>query len=150
MIDAIKWFKSHGFTFNDKITIADVLELQSDAKCEGIEAGEDLYQAARMVMLYKKDKTCWHNLENAVNRFDAARQAAHNDAIKAGTKPTFEQWVADTIGTNDMACVLGLIRQSQKAFHLMWTRGDTEMRQAALEFKESILPFSKAKITTLK
>lgn len=31
MINAIEWFKSKGFTFDDKITIKDVIELQADA-----------------------------------------------------------------------------------------------------------------------
>jgi hypothetical protein len=32
MINAIEWFKAHGFTFDDKITIKDVLDLQKDAR----------------------------------------------------------------------------------------------------------------------
>lgn len=31
MINAIEWFKEKGFTFDDKITVADVIELQNDS-----------------------------------------------------------------------------------------------------------------------
>jgi len=31
MINAIEWFKEKGFTFDDKITIMDVIDLQTDA-----------------------------------------------------------------------------------------------------------------------
>lgn len=32
MINAIEWFKEKGFTFDDKITIKDVIVLQDDAR----------------------------------------------------------------------------------------------------------------------
>lgn len=38
MINAIEWFKEKGFTFDDKITIEDVIALQEDARKHG--AGE--------------------------------------------------------------------------------------------------------------
>lgn len=37
MINAIEWFKEKGFTFDDKITIKDVLDIQKDARCEGMK-----------------------------------------------------------------------------------------------------------------
>jgi len=41
MINAIEWFKEHGFTFDDKITIADVIELQQDAFKYGFQDGRN-------------------------------------------------------------------------------------------------------------
>lgn len=35
MINPIEWFKEKGFTFDDKITIADVIALQEDARKAG-------------------------------------------------------------------------------------------------------------------
>lgn len=81
MINAIQWFKDKGFTFDDKITIKDVIELQKDAKCDGIEVATDLYQSACTLMRHQLDADCWQNLQNAVARWEAARQAAHNDRI---------------------------------------------------------------------
>lgn len=40
MINAIEWFREKGFTFDDKITIKDVIELQQDAVKEGIRRGQ--------------------------------------------------------------------------------------------------------------
>jgi hypothetical protein len=34
MINAIEWFKEKGFTFDDKITIKDIIDLQEDAQKE--------------------------------------------------------------------------------------------------------------------
>lgn len=36
---AIDWFKEKGFTFYDKITIVDVIELQQDARKDGLMSG---------------------------------------------------------------------------------------------------------------
>ena len=36
MINAIKWFTEKGFTFDDKITIKDVIDLQNDARKDGL------------------------------------------------------------------------------------------------------------------
>lgn len=86
MINAIEWFKEKGFTFDDKITIKDVLYLQTDAKYDGIEVATDLYQAACALMRNQKDANCWHNLQNAAARWNAANQAANNDRIQNITK----------------------------------------------------------------
>lgn len=37
MINAIEWFKDKGLTFDDKITIKDLLDLQKDARREGMK-----------------------------------------------------------------------------------------------------------------
>ena len=36
MKNAIEWFKEKGFTFDDKITIKDVIDLQNDARKDGM------------------------------------------------------------------------------------------------------------------
>jgi len=81
MINAIEWFKQKGFTFDDKITIKDVLELQDNAKEDGIEMADDLYQSAITLIRNPKNRVCWENLQNSANRWDALRQSARNDAI---------------------------------------------------------------------
>jgi hypothetical protein len=48
-----------------------------------IDAAGELYQAACTLMRYQRDKNCWHNLQNAAARFDAARQYAHNAQLAA-------------------------------------------------------------------
>ncbi len=42
MINAIEWFKEKGFTFDDKITIKDVTDLQSDALWHAARAVHDM------------------------------------------------------------------------------------------------------------
>lgn len=82
MINPIEWFKQKGFSFDDeRITIRDVVELQLDAKEAGIGMSTDLHQAAVALIRNPRDKHCWHNLQNAANRWDADRRGVRNDAI---------------------------------------------------------------------
>lgn len=58
----------------------------------------------------------------------------------------FSSWVAETIGTNDMACVLGLIREARKA-HEVWAHhpdGD-EGTKALKNLRLALVPFEHAK-----
>lgn len=61
MINAIEWFKEKGFTFDDKITIADVIALQQDAKLCGMK------QMAEMVYdegLFHMGESMWRRIES--------------------------------------------------------------------------------------
>lgn len=58
-----------------------VTQIQCDARCDGMEAATDLCRAAATLMRHQRDADCWHNLQNALARLDAARQAANNDRI---------------------------------------------------------------------
>ena len=42
MKNAIEWFKEKGFTFDDKITIKDVIDLQDDARNDGLAAARGI------------------------------------------------------------------------------------------------------------
>ena len=43
-----------------------------------LDEARALYRAACGLMRNKSDKNCWHNLENAAHRFNAAHQRARN------------------------------------------------------------------------
>lgn len=59
----------------------------------------------------------------------------------------FSSWVAETIGTNDVACVLGLIKEARKAQHTLWiNNSNADTRQQALELRLALVPFEKAKL----
>jgi hypothetical protein len=60
-----------------------------------------------------------------------------NGETRLETRP-FSGWVAETIGTNDMACVLGLIREARKA--------NEQLRSDDLRL--ALLPFEHAKTVT--
>lgn len=47
MINAIEWFQSHGFSFDDKITIKDVLDLQNDALSHAAQLVHDMSRGTR-------------------------------------------------------------------------------------------------------
>ena len=40
MKSAIEWFEEKGFSFNDKITIKDVIDLQNDARKDGLMSAQ--------------------------------------------------------------------------------------------------------------
>lgn len=42
MKSGIDWFKEKGFTFDDKITIRDVIDLQNDARKDGLMTALDI------------------------------------------------------------------------------------------------------------
>ncbi len=42
MKNAIEWFEEKGFTFDDKITIKDVIDLQNDARKDGLMSAESI------------------------------------------------------------------------------------------------------------
>jgi len=42
MKNAIEWFKEKGFTFDDKITIKDVIDLQNDARKDGLMTAQGI------------------------------------------------------------------------------------------------------------
>jgi hypothetical protein len=60
-----------------------------------------------------------------------------NGETRLETRP-FSRWVAETIGTNDMACVLGLIREARQA--------NEQLRSDDLRL--ALLPFEHAKTVT--
>jgi hypothetical protein len=66
------------------------------------EAANDLSRAACTLMRYKEEKHLWQNLENAVNRFDAARQARLNDMM---TQQNREEELAQLLQS---ACAIAL------------------------------------------
>jgi hypothetical protein len=45
MKNPIEWFKEKGFTFDDKITIADVIALQADAQKDGLMQAQSIASA---------------------------------------------------------------------------------------------------------
>jgi hypothetical protein len=55
--------------------------VQADARCDGMEAAIDIYQAACSVMRNRDNENSWQNLQNAAARWNAASQAANNDRI---------------------------------------------------------------------
>lgn len=59
----------------------------------------------------------------------------------------YSHWIADTIGTNDMACVLALIRASREAYAAWIGAGlkDETSRQACVKLREALVPFEKAR-----
>jgi hypothetical protein len=40
MKNPIEWFKEKGFTFDDKITIKDIIDLQGDARKDGLMSAQ--------------------------------------------------------------------------------------------------------------
>jgi hypothetical protein len=53
MKNAIEWFKEKGFTFDDKITIADVIALQNDARKDGLMTAQAI--ASPVIAKWQKD-----------------------------------------------------------------------------------------------
>ena len=60
----------------------------------------------------------------------------------------YSRWIGETLGTNDMACVLGLIREARKA-HEVWAGAhhpDSEPGTTALEnLRLALKPFENAR-----
>lgn len=62
----------------------------------------------------------------------------------------FSSWVAETIGTNDMACVLGLIREARKAQEILSDGLNqvycaSERSEVMENLRLALLPFENAK-----
>jgi hypothetical protein len=81
MINAIEWFKNHGFTFDDKITIKDVQDLQHDAWMQGMDDAAQIANSARCRVDANNTPTgiqvcLMHMIRNEMTNRDEERSAA--------------------------------------------------------------------------
>lgn len=81
MINAVEWFKEKGFTFDDKITIADVIQLQNDSWDAGASS---VFPPLPVIM--GKQITREDVIDGLRELLDGAIQ---NERVK---DPTFRRW----------------------------------------------------------